>query len=201
MCHPSGTRAAIGSFIGYSTSVFEIDLICGQAFDPGIFHFKHIAEYRIQKPAVFPGDANGAFHNHNILFFESSNLACLAFYFSAFKDAKQWRESGQQRMMGALHGAVLADGCNVEAAPRYHFIYLREPCLMMNASSDSGIPMIDGFAETARRQGAKMADYWARLCSPTGTVPSLVGTTSPVSHQAPLAMRPPKTTAAAIVSR
>lgn len=111
--------------------------------------------------------------NHNILFFESSNLAALGFYFPAFKDAKLWRESGQQRMIGGLRGAVLSDGCNVEAAPRYHFIYLREPYLTVKASEDAGIPLVEDFVETARRQGAKMANYWACVGSPTGTIPSL----------------------------
>jgi len=111
--------------------------------------------------------------NHNILFFESGNLAAIGFYFSAFKESKLWRDSAQQRMHRALRGAVLADGCNVEAAPRYHTIYLREPLLTMNASADSGIPLAEGFVETARRQGAKMANYWARVMTPTGTIPSL----------------------------
>lgn len=112
-------------------------------------------------------------YNHNILMFESANLAAMGFYFPAFKASAVWREEAQKRLKGAMFGCVLSDGCNVEAAPRYHTIYLREPYLVMKAIEDTGLPALPGLPEATRTQGARLADYWAKLLSPTGTIPSL----------------------------
>jgi hypothetical protein len=118
-------------------------------------------------------------YNHNILMFESANLAAMGFYFPAFKDSAAWREEAQKRLKGAMYGCVLSDGCNFEAAPRYHTIYLREPYMVMKAIEDTGLPALPGLAEAVRKQGLKLADYWARILSPSGTVPSL-GDSSPM---------------------
>jgi len=110
---------------------------------------------------------------HNIIFYEPAGLGMAGFYFPAFKSAQLWRESAQQRLIGALRGSIMTDGSNVEGALGYHASYLNGPQQLLDAAEFTGLPVNPVFAETFRQRRCAMLEFWAKIVTPARTLPPL----------------------------
>lgn len=110
---------------------------------------------------------------HNIIFYEPAGLGMAGFYFPAFKSAQLWRESAQQRLIGALRGSIMPDGSNVEGAFGYHAAYLDSPQQILDAAEYSGLPLNAAFVETFRQRRRAILEFWAKIATPSRTLPPL----------------------------
>ena len=110
---------------------------------------------------------------HNIVFFEAGELARLGFYGGAFRQASSWREAGQQRLIGALRGSIMADGSNAEAQFGYHTAYVTRPADLFTAAADTGVALDETCRATAQRKLRAAVELWAKTVTPTRTVPPL----------------------------
>lgn len=110
---------------------------------------------------------------HNIVFYEPAALGELGFLFSSFREAARWREAAQRRLAGALRGALMSDGSNIEGALGYHAAYLLAPQRVVDAAARAGLPLLEAFEQTYVRKRRRALEFWARIATPGRTLPPL----------------------------
>jgi len=110
---------------------------------------------------------------HNIVFFEPSALGELGFCFPCFKNAPQWQRAAQQRLAGALRGAILSDGANYEGALGYHAAYAFWPQRVVDAARLAGLSLDDDFRRVYERKRLAALELWAKVATPGRTLPPM----------------------------
>lgn len=110
---------------------------------------------------------------HNIVFFEPAALGELGFCFPCFKNAPQWQRAAQQRLAGALRGAILSDGANYEGALSYHAAYAFWPQRVVDAARLAGLPLDDDFRGAYERKRLAALELWAKVATPGRTLPPM----------------------------
>ena len=105
----------------------------------------------------------------NWLTMEANGLYHVGALFPEFTDAKQWRETGLNRLYRELDVQVYPDGAQIELAPGYHGVTIRNFLGPVNLTPRTDLPVPPDYLAKME----KMFAYFLDLMQPNRTTPPL----------------------------
>ncbi len=105
----------------------------------------------------------------NWLAMESNGLYHTGALFPEFREAKLWRDTALERLTAELDIQVYPDGAQIELAPGYHGVSLRNFLGPVNLAARTGFDVPPAFLAKLER----MFDYYVTSMQPTRRTPTL----------------------------